>query len=795
MRSWRGALFILALIALGSSAFADNIDFAKALEQTGSQPKLQATLQHLVSFVKAGGIPLKFTPTSSAARFSKLSFGNGGSMPSLKMSGDDVRVVVETFGDLGAASDRINQLGGQIELTNRTHIQAMVPVTALQQIANLDSVKFVRLPIQALRKSQPKVAQAAGATTSEGVMQIGSELWNEAGITGEGVTIGVIDVEFGLYQDLLGTELPPEERVNARAFSSGGEFFDPDGPEDAQVHGTAVAEVITDIAPDVSLNLAAFDTDVGLGAAIDWMIAQDVDIISSSIGIDSGCFDPSGGIFEPQIALAKRRGISWATASGNEADIHWEDRWTDSDGDGLHNHTTSDNHNTASVFLDEFDYGDGRVVATAIIFGIMSWDAPCTGAADDYEAAIFREENGELIELPEFDGELGQIADWSWQPGRPIKFFFGTWDFDQARIGEFENFHIGIRKINPDAPDVVVDIMYYGCPCPEIEYLMARGSVGVEEPSISPNAIAVGAAHHGVCTQSGGSGFFCPDGRLLAYSSQGPTKDERLKPQIAAPSHVSTFAYGEYTGNGFEDNPGFTGTSAATPHTAGALALVLQAFRERGESPTPDEILGFLEDRAEDLAVAGPDNQYGAGLLLLGALPNITQEPTPPPTITDIIPANGTPGTTLGAILRGTDLAGATEVSFSGAGVTAIVDDSNSATQIFITVAIAEDAEPGARAISVTTPGGTGTSEEIVFTVDAIAQPGELVVLPFIALEFASPGDWTRSFAASCITYTNTGSEASLVRITMPDNSVREFNVPVDKRVIVCGDVVHIDTR
>jgi hypothetical protein len=717
-------------------------------------------------------------------------------MPSLKISGDQVQVVIETTNNLDSVLARITQLGGVIELTSRTLIQAFVPVDSLVAISNLDSVSFVRLPIQALSKTAPALHQAQGDTTSEGVAQIGSELWNESGINGDGIKVGIIDVEFGLHDQLLGTELPPEDRVTTEIFTSHGGFFDPNGPESAQVHGTAVAEIITDIAPAVSLHLAPFDTDVGFGAAIDWMIDQRVDIISSSIGLDSGCFDPAGGIFEPQIAEAKRAGISWATASGNEADIHWEDQWTDTDSDGLHNHTASDNHNTASVFLDEFEYNDGRVVSTAIIFAIMSWDAPCTGANDDYEVVIFREENGELIELPEFNGEIGQLNDWQWQPGRPIKFIFGTWDFDESRIGEFEDFHFAIRKKNADAPDAVVDIMYYGCPCPDIEYLVPRGSVGVEEPSISPNAIAVGAAHHGVCSQSQGSGFFCPDGRLLAYSSQGPTKDARLKPQIAAPTHVSTSVYGDYTGNGFNDNAGFTGTSAATPHMAGALALVLQSFRDQGLDPTPDEALGFLGDRAEDLAAVGPDNLYGAGLLLLGQLPVVTQEPAPP-TITEILPSNGTQGTTVNAILRGTELAGATEVNFSGTGVLAIVDDSNSSTQIFISITIDADSEPGPRTVSVTTAGGTATSEEVLFTIDAAIQetPGELIALSFVSLEFDSPGDWNRSFDNSCITYTNSGPSESIVRVTTADNSVREFSVAVDKRVIICGDVVHIDTR
>jgi hypothetical protein len=70
-------------------------------------------------------------------------------------------------------------------------------------------------------------------------------------------------------------------------------------------------------------------------------------------------------------------------------------------------------------------------------------------------------------------------------------------------------------------------------------------------------------------------------------------------------ANVSTQSYG----------PGiFNGTSAATPHVAGAAALVL------GANPTftPDQLQSFLIERAVDMGDAGLDTQYGHGRLYLG---------------------------------------------------------------------------------------------------------------------------------------------------------------------------------
>lgn len=89
------------------------------------------------------------------------------------------------------------------------------------------------------------------------------------------------------------------------------------------------------------------------------------------------------------------------------------------------------------------------------------------------------------------------------------------------------------------------------------------------------------------------------------YSSEGPTADGRIKPDIAAPTWVSTATAGD---------SGFSGTSGASPHVAGAAALVLQTNRRL----SPAQVKTFLQQRAVDLGSDGPDNQFGHGRLDLG---------------------------------------------------------------------------------------------------------------------------------------------------------------------------------
>ena len=92
-----------------------------------------------------------------------------------------------------------------------------------------------------------------------------------------------------------------------------------------------------------------------------------------------------------------------------------------------------------------------------------------------------------------------------------------------------------------------------------------RVSAGrVTEPATSRNVFAAGAICH-------------TNNALEGYSSLGPTIDGRIKPDIAAYDSVSNTVFGNFNGNCGAS--GFTGTSASSPATGGAAALVKQAIQ------------------------------------------------------------------------------------------------------------------------------------------------------------------------------------------------------------------------
>lgn len=129
------------------------------------------------------------------------------------------------------------------------------------------------------------------------------------------------------------------------------------------------------------------------------------------------------------------------------------------------------------------------------------------------------------------------------------------------------------------------------------------GPAAVAEGSIATPADAAGSLTVGAVSWSGTD--------VAAYSSRGPIADGRLKPDIVGPTYVTANpAY-----------PGMAGTSAATPHVAGAAALLRQERVAGGLPVDLASVRGEIIARARDLGAPGPDLQTGYGMVRVDITP------------------------------------------------------------------------------------------------------------------------------------------------------------------------------
>ena len=483
-----------------------------------------------------------------------------------------VRVVVESAGPRDQAAAAVRAVGGTIEAEYRELVQALIAPGMLEQLAANPAVAYVR---------QPAHAQS-DATTGEGVAASGASVWQAAGSTGQNVKVGIIDSGFTGYQTRQAQgDLPASVTVvdfcSGQVEAAGGE------------HGTAVAEIVFEMAPGIQLYLLCVGTEVQLGQAKDYAKTNGISVIVMSVSwFNTSRGDGTGTASSPNatVADARANGILWVNSAGNRAQQHYSAVFNDSDANLNHNYTGGDNGNT--IFLSQ---GQNLCI-------FLRWDSwPTTD--QDFDLILSISLSGTTV------AQSTTRQTGSQTPTEAICYTNTT--------GTSQNFAIVVRKFSATT-NPFFDLFI--APAPNLEHQTAAGSV--TEPGTSPNVMTAGA----ICWQND---------RREDYSSQGPTIDGRIKPDIAGQSVVSSASFGAFVScpAGANGQGGFNGTSAATPHVGGAAALVKAA----SPALTPAELQAFLEGRATDLGTGGKDNLFGAGKLQLGTAPVAPDVCTPRPPV------------------------------------------------------------------------------------------------------------------------------------------------------------------
>ena len=331
---------------------------------------------------------------------------------------------------------------------------------------------------------------------SEGLKCVNASEQHNRGITGKGVKVAIVDLGFEGYEDLLGTELPAN--VTVMSFREDGDITGDGLPILDRVHGTACAEVVHDVAPDAELYLINYDGyDYQLEAIIDYLISENVDIVSHSAGWDFGLFDGTDYSCTIIDNAVFNHNITWVNCAGNSAQRHWEGMFTDTDSNDWHEYPCEGGTLGQTI---NATMGDTVVV-------LLSWNDTWGYATQDYDLYIFNFENNWRIasKNPQF-GSVGQKPV---EGGGFVAPYNGTYYIAIKNFGATRPVHFELYSRTHDV----------GCKVENSSLCVEATAFGV---------IAVGAVSWEDCAT------------LHSYSSRGPTNDGREKPDFVGPACVST---------------------------------------------------------------------------------------------------------------------------------------------------------------------------------------------------------------------------------------------------------------
>ena len=528
-------------------------------------PNLGSRLDQLVASVEAG-----------------QATAQGAASNSTLHSGESVAVTIYLSGNVDEVVGFLENNGGDPRNVGEDYIEAYVPVTLLGQVSEQPGVIRVReiVPPQPLY----------GPVTSQGVQAHAAAAWHQAGYTGQGVKVGIIDTGFKGFSALIGTELPEPAGLMC--------FTDIDRPttnlEDCETgeaddtHGTIVAESLMDIAPEVDLYIGHPVSRADLQAIADWMVSEGVSVINYSAGWTfNGPGDGKSPFSDSPLETVDRAvtgGAVWVNAAGNQARKTWFSRapFLDQDGDGNIEFAAGEELNSIDL-----DAGDEITVQ-------LRWDGSWGGARTNLDLGLWKSGFVRPVALS-LDPQSGG-------PGH-VPFELIKYEVPSDGAGTYD---IGVRHFSGSEPDWIQLMVFKG---PSIEYYTKTGSIWNPAESANSGMLAVGAAHWN-------------DVRAIEpYSSRGPTPDGRIKPDIvgAASGATALTPLNEF-------NVGFSGTSQASPHVAGLAALVRQRFPDY----SPVEVASYLKDNAEQRHGPDPNNIWGYGFAQLPP-PDGTEPPVPPP--------------------------------------------------------------------------------------------------------------------------------------------------------------------
>ena len=467
-------------------------------------------------------------------------------------------------------------------------ISGQLPLSVVDRLDSLPSLNEA--------KSSQMITSQGSVQSKGDRAQKSNTARQDFAISGKGVTIAVLSDSYnclnGEKKDIESKDLPENVLVVEEA-------LDCEGRRD---EGRALLQIIHDIAPQAKLIFHTGDNGLAnsANAILKLAFKHKADIIVDDMKSISANFFQEDAITQA-INKVVSLGVTYVTAAGNSGRNSYE-------------HAYNEYINTAfSLNAHDFDpssavdvYQRIHVVEGFAINLLLQWASPAysisgsPGTQTDLDIFIFNETHSKIVAASTF-GNIGR------DPVEFIQFF------NPENSGETK-FDIMITKARGENPSTLKYIILNSVNTIIQEY--HTESSGLFGHANTPSAITVGAANYLETPEFGISppllqDFSSAGGLSLQFDATGheiPTLFVAKKPDIIAPDNVNTTFFGIRDSDN-DGKPNISGTSAAAPHAAGVIALLL----EINKNLQPFDIKKILQNTSIDIFQRNDEKRTSIG--------------------------------------------------------------------------------------------------------------------------------------------------------------------------------------
>ncbi len=608
-RAGRRLLEVLALLALAGTAHAQTDDAPQATAGQSIEAVLAAKARRTPAQRKVGSRLLD--AADAARRAAAIAPSTTGDVVHGREPEDraaDEGVTVDIRADVTTeVLARIESLGGTVinSVVKYRAIRARLPLAAVEPLAALDAVQFIRAADQAatpsltrgfpsdLRAEALVVVGSQAVNTSEGDVAHGANTARQThGVDGAGIGIGVISSGVRTLSTRQASgDLPDRVTVLPGQAGSGDE-------------GTAMLEIVHDLAPGAELYFATGKGGQAQFAAnVESLCEAGADIVIDDIFYFTEA-TLQDGVVAQGVNAAVAGGCAYITAAGNSGNLNdgtsgvWEGDYAAGSPMTVDGEAVGVRHDFGASAVEN------QITKDSLSSFVLQWADPLGASANDYD----------LFLVDADDNVLASSTDTQDGTQDPIESISS-----QAR--DHADAFLVVVKVDAADADRYLRLSAIGG---QLEEATAGNVFG---HFAAASAITVGAVD--ARTAAGAGGIFNGTESVRTYSSDGPRRiffqpdgtaitagnfSSTGGREVAKPDGVTADGVSTST-PGFSP---FSGTSAAAPHGAAIAALMLEAAGGPN-NVTQSALRTAMTGSALDIEATGVDRDSGAGIVMAPA--------------------------------------------------------------------------------------------------------------------------------------------------------------------------------